>query len=133
MIHLDTSFLVDLQREADDEPRPASAFLAERPTEPLGISVHALCELEAGVRLARHPERERQRLRSLIAGMAVVYPDDRFAASYARTYVALERRGKRMPTMDLLIAVAALIDRASLATRNAKDFASVPDLQVLSY
>lgn len=35
--------------------------------------------------------------------------------------------------MDLLIAVAAIIDDASLATRNLKDFTNVPDLDVLSY
>jgi len=133
VIHLDTSFLVDLQREAADQPGPAHAFLAQRVTEPLSMSVHALCELEAGARLGRHPERERQRLHVLIAGMAIVYPDDRFVETYARTYVAIERRGKRMPAMDLLIAVAALIGHSPLVTRNTKDFAMVPDLDVLSY
>jgi predicted nucleic acid-binding protein len=59
--------------------------------------------------------------------------DDRFAAGYGRTFAALERRGKRMPAMDLLIAVAALVDRAALVTRNPRDFAEVPDLDVLGY
>lgn len=133
MIHLDTSFVENLQREAADEPGPASRFLAKRPTEPLCVSVHALCDLEAGARLARHPERERQRLLALIAGIAITYPDHRFVETYARTFVALERRGKRMPAMDLLIAVAALVDRVPLVTRNSKDFAAVPDLDVLAY
>lgn len=133
MIHLDTGFLVDLQREVGPQPGPATAFLADRPTEPLSLSVHALCELEAGVKLARHPERERARLHALIGGMAIAYPDERFADAYARTFVTLERRGKRMPVMDLLIAVAALVDRASLVTRNARHFAAVPDLDVLTY
>ncbi len=133
MIHLDTGFLVDLQRESAGKPGAASAFLAEHPSETLALSVHSLCELEAGARLARHPERECTRLHALIAGMAIAYPDERFVEAYARTYVTLERRGKRIPAMDLLIAVAALLDRAPLVTRNAKDFASVPDLEVLSY
>lgn len=133
MIHLDTSFVVDLQREAAGTPGPATAFLAKHPTEPLCVSGHALCELEAGARLAHHPDRERQRLLALVTGMAIAYPDDRFVETYARTYVALERRGKRMPAMDLLIAVGALIDRAPLVTRNARDFRAVPDLDVLEY
>lgn len=133
MIHLDTSVLVDLQREAAAQPGAAHAFLTERSSEPLSLSVHALCELEAGAELAHHPERERSRLHALVAGMAIAYPDERFVATYARTYVALERRGQRIPAMALLIAVAALIDHASLVTRNGKDFTSVPDLEVLTY
>ncbi len=35
--------------------------------------------------------------------------------------------------MGLLIASAALVDEAPLATRNAKDFARVPGLRLLSY
>ena len=133
MIHLDTSFLVDLQREAQSGPGAAHAFLEQHLEQPLAVSIHVLCELEAGVQLARHPERERARIRTLIAGTAVAYPDERFAAAYGRTFAALERRGKRMPAMDLLIAVAALVDRAALVTRNPRDFAEVPDLDVLGY
>lgn len=132
-MHLDTGFLIDLQRETAARPGAASRFLAERPTEPLGLSVHVLCELEAGARLARHPERERTQLHAIVGGIAIIYPDERFAGVYAETYAALERRGKRMPAMDLLIAVAALIDRVPLVTPNAKDFRAVPDLTILDY
>lgn len=132
MIHLDTGFVVDLQREVD-RAGAAAAFLAAHPTEPLTLSVYVLCELEAGVKLARNPERERGRLLTLVEGMTIAYPDDRFAEVYGRTFATLERRGKRMPAMDLLIAVAALADGAPLVTRNVKDFASLPDLRVLRY
>lgn len=133
MIHLDTTFLVDLQREAVKGSGPATAFLHAHGATPLCVSVHVLCELEAGARLARHPERERARLLTLTGGLAVASPDRGFADVYARTYVALERQGRRIPVMDLLIAVAALIDNAPLVTRNTKDFSNVPDLDVLAY
>jgi len=35
--------------------------------------------------------------------------------------------------MDLLIATAAIVDDAALATRNVKDFSRVPGLRVLGY
>jgi len=132
VIHLDTSFVVDLQRESRASG-PASAFLREHADDPLGISVYSLCELEAGVRLARNPSREAARLAVIVAELSVSYPDHRFAELYGRTFAALERKGKRMPAMDLLIAVAALSDGAALVTRNTKDFAAVPDLDVLGY
>lgn len=132
MIHVDTSFIVDLQRQtarADE----AAAFLERHADESFGISVHALCELEAGVRLARNPQRERARLQALVGGLAVAYPDHRFADAFGRTFASIELRGARVPVMDLLIAVAALVDDAALVTRNPKHFAVVPDLQVLGY
>jgi predicted nucleic acid-binding protein len=38
-----------------------------------------------------------------------------------------------MPSMDLLIATAALLDDAPLITRNVKDFSRVPGLRVMGY
>jgi predicted nucleic acid-binding protein len=35
--------------------------------------------------------------------------------------------------MDLLIGAAAIVDEASLLTRNVKDFSRVPGLRVLGY
>jgi predicted nucleic acid-binding protein len=35
--------------------------------------------------------------------------------------------------MDLLVATAAIIEDASLVTRNVKDFSRIPGLRVVSY
>jgi predicted nucleic acid-binding protein len=35
--------------------------------------------------------------------------------------------------MDLLIATAAVLDEAPLVTRNARDFARVPGLELVGY
>jgi predicted nucleic acid-binding protein len=56
-----------------------------------------------------------------------------FAPRYAREAAALQRSGSKIPTLDLLIATAALLDDAPLVTRNVKDFSRVPGLRVLSY
>jgi predicted nucleic acid-binding protein len=133
VIHLDTTFIVDLQREAAKGRGPATAFLEERASEQLCLSVHALCELQAGARLARHPARERTRLDTLVASMNVAYPNEKFVEIFADTFAALERRGARAPAMDLLIAVTALADRAPLVTRNRQDFETIPGLEVLAY
>lgn len=135
MIHLDSSFLIDLLRETAAE-RPGPAFeLIESfdPDELLGVSVHVVCELRAGAELSRQPLREHEALDQLLSGLAVAYPDERFAPAYARLLAATSRGGRPTAAMDVLIATAAVLDDAALVTRNAKDFSRVPGLRVLKY
>ena len=76
MIHVDTSFLVDLLREqASRKAGPAGAWLSAHEDEALGASVFVTCELEAGAARAAHPQRERSHVRALMATVAIVYPD----------------------------------------------------------
>ena len=135
MIHLDSSFLIDLYREMARE-RPGGAFeLVESldRNEVLAVSVHVECELRTGAELSRHPLREHEKLDQLLSGLQVVYPDNRFAPAYARLAAATSRGGKAVAAMDLLIATAATLDDAPLVTRNVKDFSRVPGLRVLEY
>jgi hypothetical protein len=48
MIHLDTTFLVDLLREGRRGAGPATAFLAPLADQELAISVHALASFMPG-------------------------------------------------------------------------------------
>jgi tRNA(fMet)-specific endonuclease VapC len=101
--------------------------------EVLAVSVHVACELRAGAELARKPLREQEELDRLLSGLLVCHPDARFAPMYGRLLASLQRSGRSIATMDLLIATAALLDDAPLLTRNVKDFARVPGLRVLPY
>ena len=135
MIHLDSSFLIDLLRETSRE-RLGPAFDAIESfdeSETLAVSVHVVCELRAGAELARLPLREHEVLDRLLSGLIVAYPDSRFAPVYGRALAAAQRNGRTVPALDLLIATAALVDDAPLVTRNVKDFSRVPGLRVLSY
>ena len=135
MIHLDTSFLIDLLRETAAGKPGAALELIESldPAELLGVSVHVVCELRAGAELSRHPLREHEALDQLLSGLLVSYPDDRFAPAYARLLAATARGGRSVAAMDLLIATAALLDDAALVTRNVKDFSRVPGVRLLRY
>jgi tRNA(fMet)-specific endonuclease VapC len=134
-MHLDTSLLVDFLKEAGrGRPGPATRFLeGVGDEEELAVSVHVACELAAGAERSMRPEQERERVRRLYDHVRVVYPDARFPPEYGRLFAWLEARGQRIAAMDLLIATAAVIDEAALATRNARDFARVPGLRVLGY
>ena len=135
MIHLDSSFLIDLLREAGrGKPGPALDFIeALDPGEILGVSVHVVCELRAGAELSRGALQEHEALDRLLSGLMVSYPDDQFAPAYARIVAATTRAGKPTSAMDTLIATAALLDDAALVTRNVKDFSRIPGLRVLRY
>lgn len=135
MIHLDSSFLIDLLRETTRE-KPGPAFdLVESldEDEVMGVSVHVVCELRAGAELSSQALREHEALDQLLSGLLVAYPDDRFAPAYARLLASMLRSGKPVAAMDLLIATAATLDDAPLVTRNVKDFSRVPGLRVLKY
>lgn len=135
MIHFDTSFLIDFQREIAAE-RPGAAFdMIEsfEADEVLGVSVHVLCELRHGAELHRHTLREQEVMDQVMTGLYVAYPDDRFAPAYGRLVAAMTRSKRLIAPMDLLIATAALLDDAPLVTRNVKDFSRVPGLRVLGY
>lgn len=135
MIHVDSSFLIDLQREMVRE-RPGPAFdLIESfdEGEILGVSVHVVCELRAGAELAKKALAEQEEVDRLLTGLLVAYPDDRFPILYGRLLAATRRGGRAVASMDLLIGTAALLDDAALVTRNVKDFSRIPGLRVLSY
>jgi tRNA(fMet)-specific endonuclease VapC len=135
VIHLDSSLLIDLLRETlRERPGPAvEAIESIDDTELLGVSVHVVCELRAGAELARKPVKEHEELDRLLSGLVVTYPDARFAAAYARLLAAIQRTGRSVAAMDLLIATAAILDDAPLVTRNARDFLRVPGLRVIGY
>ena len=134
MIHLDTTFAVDLLRETRRrQPGPATAMRGLLETEPLRISVHLACELLAGAELSRNRARERQRVRLFCDAVDVAYPDARFAPVYGRVLASLQRAGDTVGTMDLLIATAAILDEAPLLTRTVREFSRIQELEVIDY
>jgi tRNA(fMet)-specific endonuclease VapC len=134
VIHLDTSYLVDLLREtARRKPGPATRKLDEMEDEDLWLSVHVACELFAGAEGSQRPAIERERVARLCSGMHLALPDEHFAEAFGRLYASLAKQGASIATMDLLIATAAARAQAPLLTRNVREFARVSGLEVLTY
>jgi predicted nucleic acid-binding protein len=135
VIHLDTTFVVDLLRERRrDTFGPASAYLEALPDdELLAVSVHVVCELMAGAHAAGAPAGELDRLTALCEALVIQYPGEPFAAEYGRALASVRQARRSIDTMDLLIATAALLDNAPLVTRNVRHFSTVQGLKVEAY
>lgn len=135
MIQFDSSFLVDLKEEiAREAPGRAFEFIESLdPRQLLAVSVHVVAELRVGAELARHQLRMHETIDRLLAGFLTIYPDERFAAAYARIWVATNRSRRTVPAMDLLIATAAIVEDAPLVTGNVKGFSRIPGLRIMRY
>ena len=135
MIHLDSSLLIDLLREtARERPGPAFELMESLDDdEVLAVSVHVACELRVGAELSKRPLKEIEVVDELLGGLIVSYPDARFAPIYGRVLASIQKAGRSVSAMDLLIATAALVDDAPLVTRNVRDFSRIPGLRVIGY
>lgn len=129
MIILDTNVVSEIYR-----PRPSRAVIAwldAQPRASLYLCTPVLAELRFGVELLE-PSSRRDRLRDSIDRLEIEIYRDRIlafdaasAVEYGRLAASRQRAGRPIEQMDALIASIALINGATLATRNEKDFADL--------
>jgi predicted nucleic acid-binding protein len=126
---LETSFLVDLERELiAGAPGPAQLFLQSHPNEKLHITFTIAGELAAGPRM-----NERAPWATLVAPFEVLPCTPDVSWRYGRLYRYLKENGLLIDANDLWIAATALAFAMPLVTRNEKHFARVPELDVIGY
>lgn len=120
---LDTSFLVDLERELRrNKQGPAKGFLERNPELPLSISFTVAGELSCGVSL----EKESVWL-AYIAPFQVLESNREVSWNYGRLYRALKKQGEMIGSNDLWIAATALAYEATVLTGNLKEFSKIPN------
>jgi tRNA(fMet)-specific endonuclease VapC len=96
------------------------------------MSIVTRVELEGGVyREPLHASVRRARLDAILAAVPTVAFDDAAADAYR---AIVESAGySRRKLLDRMIAAQALVHRASLVTKNAGDYADIPDLSLLAW
>lgn len=125
---LETTFLVDLEREAAAGPGPAHAFLEDHPDRPLHVTFTMAGELAAGPSLD-----DRDRWEELLDPFVVLPWTPEVAWRYGRTFRYLRTNGLLIGSNDLWIAATALSVGMPLVTRNLDEYRRVPGLEVLDY
>jgi predicted nucleic acid-binding protein len=127
---LDTSFLIDLEREIQRRlgAGPAQAFLLAHASEPFAITFTVAGELAAGM-----PVHGRAQWEVFISRFEVLPCTRDVCWEYAQTFRYLGDHGLLIGANDLWIAATALAFRRPLVTRNGREFRRVPRLEVIEH
>lgn len=129
-VSLDTTFLIDLQRERSkrDGTGPAHRFLERSPDAELFLAAVALGEFAEGFSSAEHPLVQIVRRQHVLLSV-----DERTALIYAGLVRDLRARGMLIGTNDLWIGSVSLRHQLPLVTANEEHFGRIDGLEVLKY
>ena len=126
---LETSFLVDLERELlADCPGPAQRFLESHQVQKLHITFTIAGELAAGSRMSERAAWER-----MVSPFEVIPCTPEVSWRYGRLHRYLRDNGLLIDANDLWIAATALAFGMPVVTRNEKHFGRVPELNMIGY
>ena len=126
---LDTSFLIDLEREAGAGFHgPAREFLEGQGDRRLLTTFTATGEIAAGI-----PPEKQQAWDSFLAKFQVLPWSPKISWHYGQTHRYLRSVGLLIGANDLWIAATALAYEAPLVTSDLRHYARVPGLIVRSY
>lgn len=96
----------------------------------ISISSITLAELEFGVNKSQFVEKNRLALFNFLLPLEILPYDQKATLYYGELRAKLEREGKVIGSMDMLIASHALSENLILVTNNLKKFSRIPSLQL---
>ena len=127
---LDTDICVEVIRRKSPQ---TAARLYENAERSVAISSITLAELSFGVAKSSDPQKACDALVHFIAPLITLPFDDEAANEYGLLRARLERSGRRIGALDMLIAAQALAANLVLVTNNLHKFARIDGLTVESW
>jgi len=124
---LDTNICIYIIKQKP--PNVIERFYQTKISE-IGISSITLSELLYGVSKSSKPEQNQIALTQFIAPLDILSYDDEAAQYYGELRVHLEKQGRPIGSLDMLIAAHALSANCVLVTNNEKEFNRVPKLKI---
>jgi tRNA(fMet)-specific endonuclease VapC len=124
---LDTNICIFIIKR---KPADAIERLRQSQISEVGISSITLSELEYGVAKSSKPEQNQIALAQFLAPIEILSYDHEAAQIYGQLRAFLERQGKPIGSLDMLIAAHALSLDCILVTNNEKEFDRVPNLKI---
>jgi tRNA(fMet)-specific endonuclease VapC len=128
-IILDTTFLIDLEREInkDFSKKPATDFLERNSRAICQITIVTVGEFAEGFK-----DSDYNKFREYLSPFQIISIDQEVAWIYGQLTKKLRSKGNLIGTNDLWIAAMAIRNKKTLVTR-IKDFNRIGELQVISY
>jgi tRNA(fMet)-specific endonuclease VapC len=96
----------------------------------IGISSITLSELFYGVSKSSRPKQNQIALMQFIAPLEIFPYGDEAAQYYGDIRAFLEKQGRPIGSLDMLIAAHALSIPCTLITNNEKEFLRIPNLKI---
>ena len=124
---LDTNICIYIIRK---KPEAVLRRLQRSRVSDIGISTITLSELEYGVAKSSKPQQNKLALTEFLAPIEILPYDDLAAQQYGELRAHLERKGKPIGSLDMLIAAHALSLKCILVTNNEIEFRRVPKLNI---
>jgi predicted nucleic acid-binding protein len=126
---LDTTVLVDLQREVRREKRGRATALLERlADEEVGIAFVTWMEFAEG-----YEDDRREDCARFLDPFPILFPDVEVSWEASRIARRLAAEGRPIGDHDAWIAAIAIRYQRSVVTRNVRHFSRMPGLKVESY
>lgn len=110
----------------------APAYQAILAGRQLAVSLITLAEIEYGMEVKNWGANRRDLMRRFLGRFTPLFPDVETARLWARIKSAREKKSRPITFADTWIAAAALQLNAPLVTHNARDYADIQNLVVLT-
>lgn len=124
---LDTNLCIYIIRKKP--PQVLERFKTFRFSE-IGISTITLSELEFGISKSSRPDQNREALIEFLTPLEIVSFNEKAARYYGEIRAFIEKKGKPVGAMDLLIASHAISLSVPLVTNDTRGFKGIPGLQI---
>jgi tRNA(fMet)-specific endonuclease VapC len=99
----------------------------------IGISSITLAELRFGIEKSQQVEKNRQALNEFIMPLEIASFDEKAAENYGKIRSLLEKEGRPVGSMDMLIGAHALSLGVTLVTNNTNEFKQIKNLKVADW
>ncbi len=124
---LDTNICIFIIKR---KPAPVLARLEAALRAGVGISAITLSELEYGIQKSSRIQLNALNLLRFLTPFDILPFDESAAREYGKIRAALEKKGRPIGGMDMLIGAHAKSMNATLVTNNAEEFDRIDDLHI---